>query len=124
MGTHRAALDFAAAIMKDMGDQVPSESLSEREIVRRRRKAVNGGMIPRLDPTGASREPGVMRTRDTALGDWLYGREMRYCDQKKSVFVLLVFSVGSRRLRYVILFCISTAYAGTNIGERNDEVAY
>ena len=45
MGIHHAALDIAAAIIKDMGDEVPPESISEKEILHRR-KALNGGIHP------------------------------------------------------------------------------
>jgi hypothetical protein len=49
MGIHRAALGFASAIIKEMGNEVPSEHVSEKGLLLRRRKALNGGKVPRLN---------------------------------------------------------------------------
>jgi hypothetical protein len=46
-------LDFATAIIKDMGDEIPPENISEEELVRRRTKALNVGKIPSLSSTSA-----------------------------------------------------------------------
>lgn len=44
MGTHRAALDFAKAIRKDMGEEA-TEELGDGELRRRVRRKLNGGVI-------------------------------------------------------------------------------
>lgn len=44
MGTHRAALDFAKAIRKDMGEEA-TEELGDRELRQRVRRKLNGGVI-------------------------------------------------------------------------------
>lgn len=76
MGTHRAALDFASAIIKDMGDESPPESTSEKELVILRRKALNGGKVPRLNPTNTNRDDnsGRPRTRAEELRQYLKRR--------------------------------------------------
>ncbi len=76
MGTHRAALDFASAMIKDMGDEVPPENASEKELVLRRRKALNGGKVPRLNPAHANGSGIVekQRTRAAELHEWLERR--------------------------------------------------
>jgi hypothetical protein len=72
-GTHGAALDFASAMIKDMGGEAPPEHLSEEELIRRRKKALNGGKIPRLNisPDDNGEEP---QTRTKALGNMLKRR--------------------------------------------------
>jgi hypothetical protein len=42
MGIYRAAIDFASALVKDMGDEVPTESVSGKELILPKRKALNG----------------------------------------------------------------------------------
>jgi hypothetical protein len=96
MGTHRAALDFASAIIKDMGDEIPPEHISEREIMLRRRKALNGGRVPQLDPASFSGDDNNARlqTRAEELRDWLnrrwWGRILRRFGW---ILILLTFGV-------------------------------
>jgi hypothetical protein len=98
MGIHRDVLDFASAMIKDMGDEIPPEHVSEKGLVRRRKKALNGGKVPRLDPINGNRdETSVLpRTRAEDLRDWLnrrrWGRIVRRC--KWLLLVLLVVAVG------------------------------
>jgi hypothetical protein len=76
MGTHRAALDFASAIIKDMGGEVPPENASEKELVLRRRKALNGRKVPRRNLANANGSGIVeqQRTRAEKLREWLKRR--------------------------------------------------
>jgi hypothetical protein len=76
MGTHRAAIDFALAIIKDMGCEIPPEHVSEKELVLRRRKALNGGKVPRLNPASIHREDdnAKLQTRAEELLEWLFRR--------------------------------------------------
>ena len=98
MGTHRAALDFVSAMIKDMGDEAPSEDLSEKELIRRRKKAFNGGNIPCLNSISATGGEGVQKpkTRTEELRGWLnhrkWGRTLR--EFKSSVITLLIFGIG------------------------------
>jgi hypothetical protein len=93
MGTHRAALDFASAIIKDMGNEAPPENASEKELVTHRKKALNGGEIPRLYPTSSHGDAiaDPVRTRAGALHDWLdrrrWGRVLRRYKWPLIVFV-------------------------------------
>ncbi len=85
MGTHRAAPDFASAIIKDTGHEPPSPNVSEKELVLRRGKALNGGKDPRLDPRGldGDYDSGPLRTRAEELREYLnrrtWGRILRKC---------------------------------------------
>jgi hypothetical protein len=49
MAIHRATLDFASTIIKEMGNEVPSKDVSEKGLLLWRRKALNGGKVPRLN---------------------------------------------------------------------------
>ena len=68
MGTHRAVLDFASAMIKDMGSEAPPEHLSEEQLIRRRKKALNGGKIPCLNISRHDDSRGP-QTRSKALAD-------------------------------------------------------
>jgi hypothetical protein len=66
MGIHRAALDFASAVIRDMGDEVPSEDISEKELLLWRRKALNGGKVPRLNFFAANGHNDIQQPRTRA----------------------------------------------------------
>jgi hypothetical protein len=63
MWIHRAALDFASPIIKDMGTEVPSEDVSEKGLLLRRRKALNGGKVPRLNRFAANGYDDIQQPR-------------------------------------------------------------
>lgn len=76
MGIHRAAIDFASALVKDMGDELPTESVSEKELILRKTKALNGGKIPRLDAFSANghENTGEPSSWAAEFRDWLKRR--------------------------------------------------
>jgi hypothetical protein len=72
MGIHRAAIDFASALVKDMADEVPTKSFSGKELILPKRKALNGGKIPRLDAFSANGDENTdePRTRAAEFRNW------------------------------------------------------
>lgn len=94
MGTYRASLDYLSALIKDLDSDVPPENMSEKELILRRRRALNGGKISCLDPTRANGDDGVkLRPRAEELRRYLkrrrWGRVLRTCKLPLDLFAAI-----------------------------------
>ncbi len=85
MGNLRAALDFAAAIRKDMGEEA-LEELSNRQLEKRVKRALHGGRI-RYDMLDPEKVP---LTRAQELAIWLDRRAWGRLVKKRKVWFLSI----------------------------------